>query len=259
IPVAHVEAGLRSFDRAMPEEINRIVTDHVSDLLFTTEPSGTINLAHEGIDSGKVHFVGNPMIDSLYAHLERAQARQPWQQFGLEPGSYGVVTLHRPSNVDERAVAQELAYALEQIARDVPLIFPMHPRTRSRGAGVWQALAGVQIVEPLGYLDFLGLMAQASLVITDSGGIQEETTVLGVRCLTVRRNTERPVTLSAGTNRLVEPNACALVAAFHEPFDGTGRIPELWDGQAAGRIVAVLREFYAARVGQAVPGGAPPA
>ncbi|MBL8132707.1 MAG: UDP-N-acetylglucosamine 2-epimerase (non-hydrolyzing) [Anaerolineae bacterium] len=239
IPVAHVEAGLRSFDRDMPEEINRVLTDHLSDLLFTTEPSGAENLAREGISGDKVRYVGNSMIDSLRAHLDRALTQQPWTTYGFTPGSYGVVTLHRPSNVDTPETAREIAEAIGALGADLPLIFPIHPRTLSRGGDIWNGLGGVHIVDPLGYLEFLGLMARARLVITDSGGIQEETTALGVPCLTVRLNTERPVTLTEGTNRLVAPRRDVIVesarAVLNDP--PRGRIPELWDGHAAVRIV----------------------
>ena len=247
IPVAHVESGLRSFDREMPEEINRIVTDHVADLLFTTEPSGNQNLANEGIDAAKIHYVGNSMIDSLETHLPRALESKTWEQFDLTPGGYGVVTLHRPSNVDRLEVARELASALDEIGADVPLLFPIHPRTLSRGDGLWESLANVRIIDPLGYLEFLGLMAKAKVVITDSGGIQEETTALGVSCLTVRRNTERPVTLTVGTNRLVDPTKADLLNAYGELGTTTdGQRPDLWDGKVAGRLVDVVQQFTGA-------------
>ncbi len=203
IPVAHVEAGLRSFDRGMSEEINRVLTDHISDILFTSEPSGSENLAKEGISPDKVFYVGNSMIDSLHAHRSRAIALEPWEKYGLEAGKYGVVTLHRPSNVDHLDEAQRIAEALGTLAHRLPLLFPVHPRTLAHSGDVWRDRAGLQLVEPLGYLEFLGLIARAQLVITDSGGIQEETTALQVRCLTIRENTERRITVSEGTNRLV--------------------------------------------------------
>lgn len=247
IPVAHVESGLRSFDRRMPEEINRILTDHIADLLFTTEPSGNENLAKEGIDSGKVFYVGNSMIDSLRQHQAQALARAPWEKYGFAPGTYGVVTLHRPSNVDNVDVAREIAIALETVARDLPLIFPIHPRTRATSGGVWCGLENVHLVEPQGYLEFLGLMMRAQLVITDSGGIQEETTALGVRCLTIRENTERPVTVTEGTNRLVAPQTDEVVRSVREILDRpvNDHVPHLWDGSAAQRIVDVVARWRA--------------
>jgi len=243
IPVAHVEAGLRSGDRSMPEELNRILTDHLSDLLFITESSGTRNLEREGIASEKMHFVGNPMIDSLVAHLPSALARKPWSEYDLQPGTYGLVTLHRPSNVDDPEKASELSNALTEVGLSLPLLFPAHPRTRANASGLCQSRPGVRVVEPLGYLNFLGLMARARIVITDSGGIQEETTALGVPCVTVRPNTERPITLTVGTNRLVPPGAKEIVSAVLEPRDRTGAIPELWDGQAGSRIMDVIVDW----------------
>ncbi len=245
IPVAHIEAGLRSYDRTMPEEINRVLTDHISELLFTTEASGEANLRREGIAPEKIHFVGNSMIDTLRTHLHKAVTRQPWQSYGFRPGEYGVVTLHRPSNVDDPQVAGELAKALSEVGAEMPLIFPIHPRTLAHSGGLWSNLPGVFIVEPLGYIEFLGLMAKARVVITDSGGIQEETTALGVPCITVRHNTERPVTLSEGTNRLVSPVAEEIVKAIHRPFEKKGYIPELWDGQAGKRIVDRIDQWLA--------------
>jgi UDP-N-acetylglucosamine 2-epimerase (non-hydrolysing) len=247
IPVAHVEAGLRSFDRSMPEEINRVLTDHISDLFFTTEPSGGDNLLREGIDPTKIHFVGNSMIDSLYKHLDHALALAPWSPYALTPGEYGVVTLHRPSNVDHPAVVEALVAALAQVAQTLPLIFPIHPRTLARSESLWRGIPNLQIVEPLGYLEFLGLMARAKLAITDSGGIQEETAALGVPCFTVRDNTERPVTLTRGSNQLVQPAGIpAAVAGLKSAADGTRPpAPELWDGHAAERIVDILAAGYA--------------
>lgn len=243
IPIAHVEAGLRSFDRTMPEEINRVVTDHLSDLLFTTEPSGNDNLAREGIPAEKVHYVGNSMIDSLRHHLDNALTLAPWTHYGLVPGEYGIVTLHRPANVDEPTIAGQIADALEAVGDRLPLLFPIHPRTLANGRAIWEGLKHVRLVEPLGYLDFIGLMARARVVITDSGGIQEETTALGVPCLTVRENTERPITISEGTNRLVKAERQALLDALHAVLNGdhaSGRVPHLWDGRAAERIADVI-------------------
>ncbi len=242
IPVAHVEAGLRSYDRAMPEEVNRVVTDAVSDLLYCSERSGVENLAKEGVAGGRVQFVGNVMIDTLLAHRDRARATGARTR--LAPATeYGVVTLHRPSNVDSGATARALVEALASVARRLPLVFPMHPRTRAAFAsqGLLDALAAggrVVVLEPLGYLEFLDLLAGARLALTDSGGVQEETTVLSVPCLTLRRNTERPVTVTQGTNRIVGDDPCAIAKAADEALDSPprGRTPELWDGRAAERV-----------------------
>jgi UDP-N-acetylglucosamine 2-epimerase (non-hydrolysing) len=251
IPVAHVEAGLRSFDRGMPEEINRILTDAISEWLFTSEPSGAENLRREGVPAERIHFVGNVMIDSLLAHLETARARAPLARLGLTPRGYAVLTLHRPGNVDDPARLGRLFAALEEIHAELPIVFPVHPRTRGaieRGLG-GQAPA-LQLSEPLGYLEFLGLVADARLVLTDSGGIQEETTVLRVPCLTLRDSTERPVTIDEGTNRLVGSDPAVLRAEVRKVLEGDappGRVPALWDGEAAQRIVAVLERDLAAR------------
>jgi UDP-N-acetylglucosamine 2-epimerase (non-hydrolysing) len=252
IPVAHVEAGLRSRDRSMPEELNRLVTDQLSDLLFTTSRDADVNLAAEGIASGGVHFVGNTMIDTLETHLPRALAGSVVTDFGLIPTGYAVVTLHRPSNVDDPAGLQLLVDMLHKVASKLPVIFPVHARTRERLAkfgleGSVKERASLITCDPLGYLDFLGLMAKARLMLTDSGGIQEETTVLGVPCLTLRKNTERPVTIWEGTNRLVDPDdAVAIMAAVDEtlaaPMPGLRR-PELWDGHAGDRIVQCIAEW----------------
>jgi UDP-N-acetylglucosamine 2-epimerase (non-hydrolysing) len=244
--LAHVEAGLRSFDRTMPEELNRVLTDQVSDLLFTTEPAANANLAREGIPTDRVHFVGNVMIDTLFRCRERAQQSAILPTLGLSAGGYGVLTLHRPSNVDDdRALGRMLA-AIERIQADLPLVFPVHPRTRQRLEalnGRVSTMPGLRLAPPLRYLDFLHLMANARCVLTDSGGIQEETTVLGVPCLTLRTNTERPVTIERGTNRLVGVEPDRIYAAWREAIGGrapAGELPALWDGKAAGRIVGVL-------------------
>ncbi|HEX7880537.1 MAG TPA: UDP-N-acetylglucosamine 2-epimerase (non-hydrolyzing) [Candidatus Eisenbacteria bacterium] len=251
IPVGHVEAGLRSFDRTMPEEINRILTDVVSDLLFTTSEDAHENLAAEGIDTAKIRFVGNTMIDSLLKHRERArQTSKALATFRLEPGRYLLVTLHRPANVDEPAALSGLLGALGRLSDERPVLFPVHPRTRARFKefGLEETIArhpGLKFTDPLGYLDFLALMESAELVLTDSGGIQEETTVLGVPCLTLRPNTERPVTISEGTNLLVGTDPERIVAEGLKVLSGdrkSGRAPRYWDGQAAGRIVAALAE-----------------
>lgn len=247
IPVAHVEAGLRSFDRTMPEETNRVLTDHISELLFTTEPSANENLQREGIDPRKIFFVGNTMIDTLRRHLDKALARRPWDVHHLQEGQYGVITLHRPANVDDGPAIRVLTTALGRLSTFIPLIFPIHPRTLAHGEALWRAIESpnLKLVEPLGYLDFLGLMARARVVITDSGGIQEETTALGVPCITVRPNTERPVTITHGTNRLVPPDVDALLAAaLDHRKTGMNSLPELWDGQAAGRIADVLEQWH---------------
>ena len=249
VPVAHIEAGLRSFDRSMPEEINRVVTDVVSDLLFVTERSGLENLKREGIADCKVHFVGNVMIDTLLRHRDAAAQSDIAGRLGLRPGArYALVTLHRPSNVDDREKLRGLLCALDELARDIAVIFPIHPRTRRNAeeAGLDAELGRLVVTEPLGYLEFLNLMNNAQLVITDSGGVQEETTVLGVPCLTVRENTERPATIEFGTNRLVGTDPRALLPAAREILGGrrpAGRLPELWDGRAAERIVAVVQRF----------------
>ena len=245
IPVVHVESGLRSFDRSMPEEINRIVTDHLSSILFTTEPSGNDNLLKEGIFSDQVHFVGNTMIDSLMAHLDKALAGKPWQRFNLEPDSYGLVTLHRPANVDDLPTLTEIGLALKEVSAELPLLFPVHPRTRSRLEQTLPTSSPIRIVEPLGYLDFLALMAKARLVLTDSGGIQEETTILGVPCITIRNNTERPITVESGTNRLGGVTKQGIVLASRDALSLKSFNvipPALWDGQAASRIVDVLEK-----------------
>jgi UDP-N-acetylglucosamine 2-epimerase (non-hydrolysing) len=258
VKVAHVESGLRSFDRTMPEEINRILTDHLADLLFTTEPSGNENLRNEGIPPEKIRFVGNTMIDTLVRLLPKAEARWPGLQarFGLE--RYVLATLHRPSNVDDPATLGEIMAALVEISRQTPVIFPVHPRTRQRierldplnpqsamPGTAGHAVCNLRFLEPLGYLDFLALETHASLVLTDSGGIQEETTYLGVPCLTARPNTERPVTITQGTNRLAASRATDLMAAAQGTLATTVLTisqPDLWDGCAATRITAIFRE-----------------
>ncbi len=244
VPVAHVEAGLRSGDRAMPEEINRVLTDAVSTWLFVTEEAGRTNLLREGVDPARIHLVGNVMIDTLMGNLTRARELDTLTRLGLEAGGYAVLTLHRPSNVDDPARLRSLFDALETIHRRVPIVFPIHPRTR---AAIEERLGGrgpaLQLTEPLGYLDFLRLMADARLVLTDSGGIQEETTVLGVPCLTLRDNTERPITVSEGTNTIVGSDPTAVVAAALDVLESggkAGRSPSLWDGRAAERIIDVL-------------------
>jgi UDP-N-acetylglucosamine 2-epimerase (non-hydrolysing) len=252
VPVAHVEAGLRSYDRRMPEEINRVLTDQISDLLFTTEEAAADNLRREGIDSSKVHFVGNVMIDTLLAHRDRARATQVHATLGLEPGRYGLLTLHRPSNVDDADAFERLMAGIGLVAADVPIVFPVHPRTRpvvARSATASAMVAGsrLRLVDPLGYLDFIGLMERARVVLTDSGGVQEETTILGVPCLTLRENTERPVTITHGTNQLVGTDATRLRDAWATVKHARSKPPSppLWDGQAAERIVGLIDAFFA--------------
>ncbi len=247
-PVAHVEAGLRSFDRSMPEEINRILTDSISHLLFTSEPSGEDNLRREGVAAEKIHFVGNVMIDTLLRYRERARQSDVLKRLELVPSGYGVLTLHRPSNVDDEGTLGMLLGAIARIQAEIPVVFPVHPRTRRRLealAGVLPPMPGLLLADPLPYLDFLQLMAEARCVLTDSGGIQEETTALRIPCLTLRHNTERPVTVLRGTNRIVGTDPGAIYESWREVADGkwpAGELPELWDGKAAGRIVRVLIE-----------------
>ncbi|WP_017941977.1 MULTISPECIES: non-hydrolyzing UDP-N-acetylglucosamine 2-epimerase [unclassified Thioalkalivibrio] len=257
IGVIHVEAGLRSYDRRMPEEINRVLTDQISDLLFTTEGHAIDNLAREGIDRERVHFVGNVMIDTQLHNLERAV---PWdeslQSAGIDPArfapdsAYGVLTLHRPSNVDEPAILERLITTLAGIARELPLIFPLHPRTRDRlqASGLEHHLneSAIAVLPPAGYLEMLGLMKDARVVLTDSGGMQEETTALGVPCITLRENTERPITIDEGTNVLVGNDPERLQVAFRDVMDHggkKGRIPQYWDGRAGERIAAVIARW----------------
>lgn len=255
IAVAHVEAGLRSFDRSMPEEINRVLTDAISDCLFVSEESGITNLINEGISAEKIYFVGNTMIDSLLQHRSAAEGISPMNGRTLTRHKYGVLTLHRPNNVDNENNLRNIIEALAQVAADMPVIFPAHPRTLNKIrqfrldhllkniAG--DITTGIYISEPLGYLQFLGLMSGAGIVFTDSGGIQEETTVLGIPCITLRENTERPVTLSAGTNVLVGADKNKIIIEAGRRLNGlrsSAQIPQLWDGRAAERIVKVLAD-----------------
>ena len=246
IRLAHVEAGLRSFDRSMPEEINRVLTDQISDLLFTTERSAAANLEREGVPAERIHFVGNVMIDTLLSHRDRARQLGVAQRLGLEPRAYAMLTLHRPSNVDDPSTFETLLSAIADIARDVPIVFPVHPRTRPRvlASPIAAALVergALRLLEPLGYLDFIGLMDTSAAVLTDSGGIQEETTILQVPCLTLRTTTERPITVTAGTNQIVGTVPADIVAGWRRIGSrSAGTVPELWDGRAAERIVEVL-------------------
>ena len=252
VPVAHVEAGLRSFDRAMPEEINRVVTDAVADLLLTSEPSGNENLAREGVDASRVRFVGNVMIDSLVEELPRARALAMPARVGFEPGRYALVTLHRPSNVDDPARLAALVGFLESASERAPAVFPVHPRTRDRleRYGLLSRVRDnprIKLMDPVGYREAVGLMADARYVLTDSGGIQEETSYLGVPCLTLRHNTERPVTATHGTNTVVGDDldrARALVEDIVEGRYKKGGAIDGWDGHAAERITRALVEVW---------------
>jgi UDP-N-acetylglucosamine 2-epimerase (non-hydrolysing) len=243
IPLAHVEAGLRSFDRAMPEEINRIVTDCLSDYLFASEPAGVKNLLREGIPEQKIFFVGNVMIDTLLRFREKAAKSDVIERLRLKPGSFGVVTLHRPSDVDDPDRLKSLLQALATLTRRLPLVFPVHPRTRQKMESLGIPSGGFIFAPPLGYLDFVCLMDQARIVFTDSGGIQEETTILQVPCLTLRENTERPITTEQGTNRLAGVDPAGILRLAEEVLTSNppaGRVPELWDGKASVRIIDIL-------------------
>ena len=249
IPIIHVEAGLRSFDRSMPEEINRILTDQISDMLFITEEDASVNLKKEGIAESRIHFVGNVMIDSLQCSMARAiPAAQTLRALGMpEPDApFALLTLHRPSNVDDPDTLRRLCATIAEVGEQIPVVFPLHPRTRSKMQEA--GLIGPEInprllfAEPLGYLEMLGMMRDARFVMTDSGGVQEETTALGVPCLTLRENTERPITVSAGTNTLVGTASSAILGAVSEilSYGGKrGRVPALWDGHAAERIAEI--------------------
>ncbi len=265
IGVAHVEAGLRSFDRSMPEEVNRVLADHVADLLFTPSRDADANLRREGVRPERIHFVGNVMIDTLVRTLPRTEWRAVLSRLDLaattcgpSPRSadatsvrpYVLVTLHRPGNVDDPGVLREILPALDELSRELPVVFPVHPRTRRRleafAFDAPTAGAGIRFTEPLGYLDFLTLERYAALVVTDSGGVQEETTYLGIPCLTIRPNTERPITITHGTNRLVRADRTALTQAMRAALNRAGasrpsQPPQLWDGRAASRIVDVIR------------------
>ena len=245
VRVAHVEAGLRSFDRAMPEEINRLLTDQIADLLLTPSADADANLLREGIPIERIVRVGNVMIDTLFQQIERARNSAILDELELRPREFAALTLHRPANVDNSEVLSRICSAIGEIARELPVIFPAHPRTqaRMREFGL-VAPVGVRVIAPLGYLDFLQLWSNARLALTDSGGLQEETTALGVPCLTLRENTERPITIEQGSNRLVGSNPGAIVGAAREILSGgvsyAARAPELWDGHAADRIVEAL-------------------
>lgn len=241
VKVAHVEAGLRSFDRSMPEEINRVVTDSIADMHFVTSPEGLGHLAREGVAAESMHFVGNPMIDTLLRFRDLLDPADIKRRLGVD-GEYGVVTLHRPSNVDDDSAARRVVEGLRRAAKHVPLVVPLHPRGRERLEALGLGEHAL-IIDPLGYLDFMALMVGSSVVLTDSGGIQEETTVLGVPCVTLRDNTERPITITMGTNRLVGNDPRSIEAAVLEAPHHTPRlIPPLWDGRAGDRIAGILIE-----------------
>lgn len=250
--VAHVEAGLRSFDRTMPEEINRVLTDAISDFLFTTEESANVNLTREGIPEHRIFFVGNVIIDTLMEHAHRAAALRAWEALGLKDQSYSVLTLHRPSNVDDSQTLANLFEMLRKVGSRIPVVFPAHPRTvnRARDFGLLAAMndhGGLRVTPPMGYVEFLSLMSHARLVLTDSGGIQEETTILGIPCLTLRENTERPVTVTQGTNTLVGTNPQNILDTVDRILAGEVKVanpPALWDGKAAQRIVQVLEKCF---------------
>ena len=252
VKVAHVEAGLRSRDRTMPEEINRLLTDQIADLLFTPSRDADDNLRAEGIPRERIRFVGNVMIDSLQKNLETARELPTREKLGLTGVDYALLTLHRPSNVDLRESFERILSALEVIASKLPIIFPVHPRTRKtitelRLSARVKGIKDLRIVDPLGYLDFLNLSSSARLVLTDSGGIQEETTALGIPCLTLRENTERPITVEMGTNVVVGTDTAKIVAAATAALNGSAknaaRQPPLWDGRTSERILDALEEF----------------
>jgi UDP-N-acetylglucosamine 2-epimerase (non-hydrolysing) len=249
VPVVHVEAGLRSFDRSMPEEINRLVTDAVADLLLVTETSARRNLLAEGIAGERIRMVGNLMVDTLRQNLEAARRAGAAGRFGVEAGKYGLVTLHRPANVDDSGALGEILGALEEIACELPLLWPVHPRTRAQLDGMAAPGARLRLLDPLGYTEFLSLLADCAVVLTDSGGVQEESTALGVPCLTLRKNTERPVTIEEGTNLLAGTSKSTILAAWAQMrlHPKAGRVPAYWDGQAARRCREAIIEFLRLR------------
>ncbi|MFA6542731.1 MAG: UDP-N-acetylglucosamine 2-epimerase (non-hydrolyzing) [Bacteroidota bacterium] len=247
IPVAHVEAGLRSFDRTMPEEINRVMTDAVADYLFVTERSGVDNLKNEGVPERKIFFVGNTMIDSLLRYKEKSDRSAVLSRLKIHPQHYALVTLHRPRNVDSPDELRKIVLMLNAVGEKMKVVFPVHPRTKNNltaAALLQQFSSNVLLTEPAGYIDFLALLKNASVVVTDSGGVQEETTFLGIQCITARENTERPSTLLTGTNRLAGTNWDTVRDAAFDVLSGNiknGTIPELWDGRASERIVSILQ------------------
>lgn len=248
IPVAHVEAGLRSNDRAMPEEINRLVTDTLSDYLFTTEPSGNENLIREGKKDNQIFFTGNVMIDSLVYAMPQIEQSAILRQFPVQPGHYVLVTLHRPSNVDDENSLDRILSIFETVTKTTPILFPIHPRTRKNIERFGfqtrvDSMKDLILTDPIGYIDFLNLMKNAKCVLSDSGGLQEESTYLRIPCLTMRENTERPVTMTVGTNTLVGSDPAVILEHFEKIMNGTykkGAIPELWDGHAAERIAEII-------------------
>lgn len=247
-PVAHVEAGLRSFDREMPEEINRVLTDAIADFLFATEASAVQNLLHEGVPKERIYLVGNVMIDTLFMNMHKISLSPILERLDVSPKRYAVVTLHRPSNVDEPGVLSGIVEALQELQNHIRIVFPVHPRTSSRldQFGIWRRICSagnLQKVEPLGYIDFMKLVKESAFVMTDSGGVQEESTALGIPCLTMRDNTERPVTVTEGTNRLVGARKERIVAEALRIIGGEswdGRMPARWDGATSKRIVSIL-------------------
>jgi len=257
IRISHVEAGLRSFDRTMPEEINRIVTDRISDLLLTPSPDADANLLKEGVDPSFIHFVGNVMIDTLLSSKARAEKLSTLKDLGLTAGNYAVCTLHRASNVDDPKVLSGLLSALAHVAARLPILFPVHPRTRKMLAdqglsGMLERAPNLRLVEPMGYLEFLALTSQARMILTDSGGLQEESTALGVPCLTLRENTERPITVEQGTNLVVGTDPVRISQEADRILNGQGkqgRVPELWDGRSAERIAQLYERVLGAGSG----------
>jgi len=247
IPVAHIEAGLRSFDRAMPEEINRVVVDSISNFLFASCRDAVENLRREGVEGGRIHFVGNIMIDSLVRIMPVLKTSEILKELHVEHGRYICVTLHRPSNVDDEGALKGILSGIEEVSRNVPVVFPVHPRTRKRIDKLGRKPAGGRLmtIDPLGYIDFMQMMSNSAVVVTDSGGIQEETTYMGIPCLTVRPNTERPITVKEGTNRLINAGAEDIVREVYSAIERSGRPApkiELWDGRAAERIFEVLKK-----------------
>jgi UDP-N-acetylglucosamine 2-epimerase (non-hydrolysing) len=244
IPVAHVEAGLRSFDRTMPEEINRMVTDRVADVLLTPSIDADANLRREGVPEERIHLVGNIMIDTLRRHLPTATLDRIRDRVAVSDRGYAVLTLHRPSNVDREETFRGILEAVSVVARDMPVVFPVHPRTRQRiaGMGLSEAVRPLMVTDPLGYIDFLSLTSHARVILTDSGGLQEESTALGIPCLTLRESTERPVTVTDGTNRVVGVDPGRIVAGYRAALDdrATPRMPPLWDGRTAERITTIF-------------------
>lgn len=245
IAVVHVEAGLRSFDKSMPEEINRLATDAITDLFLVTEESGRSNLLREGVNEKRIRVIGNLMIDTLRKHLDQA-LRSDVRRRLIAEERYGMITLHRPANVDNEDQLREILAALTEISKEMPLYWPVHPRTRLKLDSISALSGNIHLLDPLGYLDFLSLQAQSSVVLTDSGGIQEETTALGVPCLTLRENTERPVTIECGTNILAGTSSESILKAWRESVSNpkNGRIPPFWDGNAGQRAHEALREYF---------------